>query len=159
MDGLPCFIYRKEIKMDKQRIEEMYDVIDRCRELLYEKHGDDESKFSKEDQQILDDANYAVAVFREGIGLPNLIDEENDKRRIIAKQNVVRSVDDFVDHWETTELSEVLRPSQREINEYIYDEAINELAEIAGNFDPEVVENDDNRVEILREIERRKNNK
>ena len=41
-------------------------------------------------------------------------------------------VDDFVDHWETTELSEVLRPSQREINEYIYDEAINELAEIAG---------------------------
>tara|TARA_R100001163_G_C5032374_1_gene172236 strand:+ start:639 stop:1115 length:477 start_codon:yes stop_codon:yes gene_type:complete len=158
MDGLPCFIYRKEIKMDKQRIEEMYEVIHRCQELLHEKHGDDESKFSKEDEQILDNAKYAVAVFREGIGLPNLIDEENDKRRIIARQNVVRSVDDFVDYWETTGLSEV-RIIQREINEYIYDQAINELAEIAGNFEPEVVENDDNQLEIWKEIERRKNNK
>ena len=144
--------------MDKQRIEEMYEVIHRCQELLHEKHGDDESKFSKEDEQILDNAKYAVAVFREGIGLPNLIDEENDKRRIIARQNVVRSVDDFVDYWETTGLSEV-RIIQREINEYIYDQAINELAEIAGNFEPEVVENDDNQLEIWKEIERRKNNK
>ena len=136
----------------------MYEVIHRCQELLHEKHGDDESKFSKEDEQILDNAKYAVAVFREGIGLPNLIDEENDKRRIIARQNVVRSVDDFVDYWETTGLSEV-RIIQREINEYIYDQAINELAEIAGNFEPEVVENDDNQLEIWKEIERRKNNK
>ena len=137
--------------MDRQRIQEMYDVIDRCRELLHEKHGDDESKFSKEDEQILDDANYAVAVFREGIGLPNLIDEENDKRRIIAKQNVVRSVDDFVDQWKEDRM-----PSMEDIKEYIYDEAINELAEIAGNFDPEVVENYDNEVEAERNRKKEK---
>ena len=46
-----------------------------------------------------------------------------------------------------------------DIKEYIYDEAINELAEIAGNFDPEFVENYDNEVEARKEIERRKNNK
>lgn len=140
--------------MDKQRIEEMYEVIHRCQELLHEKHGDDESKFPKEDEQILDDAKYAVAVFREGIGLPNLIDEENDKRRIIARQNVVRSVDDFINQWKEDRM-----PSMEDIKEYIYDEAINELAEIAGNFDPEFVENYDNEVEARKEIERRKNNK
>lgn len=138
--------------MDKQRIEEMYEVIHRCQELLHEKHGDDESKFSKEDEQILDDAKYAIQVFREGIGLPNLIDEENNKRRIIARQNVVRSVDDFVGQWKEDRM-----PDIRDIKEYIYDEAINELAEIAGNFEPEVVENYDNQVEIWKEIERRKN--